>query len=222
MPTGVSSGNHYDFGHFDQCFGAGFPISTQHCQLPIASAAPATTTSFVMGVCTPQNCTEASQIQIFTRFMANAQLNVVTDQSLQCVARDKPNLDVQQWIVIALLIALGCLVVGSTLYEVVNTYRENKTSEILSAFSVFRNLDALLRIRHDPMPLECLNGIRVLSMLWILLYYSFTEYKRILAVFNPNYFQEVCVNCEPTSRANILMCTFSVSDNSWTHLCHSW
>lgn len=47
---------------------------------------------------------------------------------------------------------------------------------LLVIFSVYTNSRGLFAVRKSSNPLECLNGIRVLSMLWIMLLHTFTVY----------------------------------------------
>lgn len=188
-PGGSIVGNRYDFGHFDQCIDITVQDTyhPQYCHLGIENGVQ----SFTMGVCVPKSCSEASLLTIFSEFIKKADLALTEQQNLQCITRDKPDFDTLQWVTVSLLIVLAVFVLSSTLYDIVKAYQSRKASQILSAFSIFRNIENLFETRHEAAPLECLNGLRVLSMLWIILYYSFTEFRRIVAVYNPNYYNEV-------------------------------
>lgn len=50
------------------------------------------------------------------------------------------------------------------------------TIPVLVMFSVYTNGRDLFKVRQTSNSLECLNGIRVLSMMWIMLLHSFSVY----------------------------------------------
>lgn len=57
-------------------------------------------------------------------------------------------------------------------------------------FSVYTNADGLFKVRQTSNPLECLNGVRILSMLWFELFHIVTAYE-YGPLFNGKSFIEV-------------------------------
>lgn len=181
------SGNRYDLGHYDQCVKLAYPFTEgQHCQLPLRSAGLESNPIFVMGVCVPAVCRESTLIQIMTPFFEQVDFNVVTNSSLHCYTDETESYGVLQWTVVGLLIALGVGLLFSTLYDVVKHFESDTPSLILNSFSLYRNTNALFDQPKSPESMTCLNGIRVLSMAWIVLYHAYQEYDSNFVIYNPD------------------------------------
>ncbi|GLV35422.1 uncharacterized protein CBL_01428 [Carabus blaptoides fortunei] len=71
--------------------------------------------------------------------------------------------------------AIGCIMVLSTVYDLIIRYLQQKPAHIiLVAFSVRTNGEKLLAVSHNPDQLPCLHGIRFISMMWIIYGHRFT------------------------------------------------
>lgn len=195
VPTGLLSGNSYDFGHYDQCVDLAYQVAQdviegQHCQLPFSES----TRSFVMGVCIPAVCREETIYKIMVRFFENVELILTGGQSYYCTTGEVESYGPLQWTTVGLLIALGVGLLFSTVYDLINQYQLNTPSNILNSFSIYRNANALFGHPKHSTSMTCLNGIRVLSMAWIVLYHAYQEYDSTLAIYNRNDIEAVIKN----------------------------
>lgn len=78
----------------------------------------------------------------------------------------------QGWSFLQKVTLLILIIYGLVL--IISTYL-NYDSGLLAALSLKRNFSQLSSVRSNPNnPLECLNGIRVISMVWIVIHHCFT------------------------------------------------
>lgn len=70
---------------------------------------------------------------------------------------------------LSLLVLLACL---STTYDLL---KQSKPHKLLACFSVYSNSKTLFQISKGEGQMQCLNGIRALSMLWIVFFHTFTS-----------------------------------------------
>ncbi|XP_047991968.1 O-acyltransferase like protein-like isoform X2 [Leguminivora glycinivorella] len=66
---------------------------------------------------------------------------------------------------------IGCLTLASTAYELHHIFIKKATTkpdELRSCFSVYGNTDRLLTLASKPGALDCLDGVRTLSILWVI------------------------------------------------------
>lgn len=64
------------------------------------------------------------------------------------------------------------IIVFSTLYDTIMHYNKQpleKPNELLSAFSLLKNVKTLCAISDDEDQITCLHGIRSLSAIWVVL-----------------------------------------------------
>ncbi|XP_063709290.1 nose resistant to fluoxetine protein 6-like [Culicoides brevitarsis] len=195
MPAGLRSGNSVDFGHYDQCMEiqqeTSIPevqtIKTQHCQLPVRDLTIHKKTAFVMGICAPRSCRGEIVSKIMDAFLQENVKYEVTERDVKCTDGTKEEFGDFEWSVTGVFIALGVIVVISTFYDFVKKCQEEKGSSVLLSFSVYHNLDKLFYKPYGGREtFDCINGIRVLSMAWIVMLHCYGSVQYIPAIYNKN------------------------------------
>lgn len=160
----------------------------QHCQLPLRESGAPENPNFVMGVCIPAICRQETVYKIMNRFFSeNVQFELTAPGNYHCTVGDVEAYGALQWTEVGLLIALGVGLLFSTVYDLIKQYQLDTPSNIMNSFSIYRNANALFSHTQKPTsPMSCLNGIRVLSMAWIVLYHAYQEYDSTFAIYNRN------------------------------------
>ncbi|KAG0710143.1 Nose resistant to fluoxetine protein 6 [Chionoecetes opilio] len=131
------------------------------------------TTTYQYGTCMPDVCTETDlTISVNEKNLIGQDIFAVAMCSNEEPKVQFTNADVG---FMALVTFLVVLIVCSSLVDMYLTYIDNKTLrkgaiKYLLVFSAYTNLSKMLQINPDPSPdtITCLNGMRVLSMTWVL------------------------------------------------------
>lgn len=198
MPTGIYSGNNLDLGHYDQCYTTehdskstiiGY-IEPLYCQIRVQDASVTRNSSFAMAVCVPKSCSPTFMLRIMTEFLNNIDYKAVAvHKPLRCYDTQKEKFGVIQWITITLIIILIGLMITGTVYDLFYL-RKNKEEVqpnfLLKSFSVASNADKLMEVRHDKSgnTMECLNGLRVISIGYVVILHCFEYYGFTPAIYN--------------------------------------
>ncbi|KAL1509192.1 hypothetical protein ABEB36_003966 [Hypothenemus hampei] len=123
------------------------------------------------GICIPSGCETSDLDKIVSIF------NLTYPLPFECQTMDQANppLSAKAICVIVFFIIIICLMVLSTTYDVY-CRKNNKDPNylILVAFSVYTNGKKLFNYQQSKSELSCLNGIRVLSMLWVIVGHCFS------------------------------------------------
>ncbi|KAI8422373.1 hypothetical protein MSG28_006233 [Choristoneura fumiferana] len=133
----------------------------------IAHAVPMT-----LAVCIPRSC----RVEDVLSPLLDSSSVEFNYTNLMCrLPDDKPysGADIAAVVIFSIL---GCLTILSTGYELHHIFIKKETikpSEILSCFSVYSNTDRLMTINTKPGVLDCLDGIRSLSILWVIVGHTF-------------------------------------------------
>lgn len=143
-----------------------------------------------MSVCVPGICRESTISAVMEIFIANVNHLIDPSQPLRCTRGDKPQFGALEWTALAIFLIILILVIASTIYESTVLRRKSEPDQLFAAFSLHTNVNRLLRIGCDPGSLECLNGLRVVSTLWIVLLHSYDAYRFMPTVYNPNRVEE--------------------------------
>ncbi|XP_063538710.1 O-acyltransferase like protein-like [Cydia strobilella] len=120
--------------------------------------------SLTLAVCVPRSCKVADVLES----NYNVEFNY-TEQFCR-LPDDKPysGADITALVIFSIL---GCLTIASTAYELNHIFIKKATikpDELRSCFSVYNNTDRLLTLASKPGALDCLDGIRALSILWVI------------------------------------------------------
>ncbi|XP_057655917.1 nose resistant to fluoxetine protein 6-like [Diorhabda carinulata] len=125
--------------------------------------------------CLPSNCTENDIIKI----MNMSEFSGISVSDLVCQTMDEvyPELDRYALIGISVFSLLFGLTIISTLIDVYFVYiKKEELRPIYKSFSLYTNSGILLSIPNRSENLSCLDGMRVLSMLWVLWFHVFYHF----------------------------------------------
>ncbi|XP_001849838.2 nose resistant to fluoxetine protein 6 [Culex quinquefasciatus] len=177
IPSGLYYGNGFAIGNYEQCqrFSYG-QVNSYHCTL--SAAMPNSQLPIVaFGLCLPELCSPEFSLKLYGGHLLEQ--GVALLPVLNFCSRDagvKFNGALITAIVIFSIIA--GLVVASTVYEVVQILLKNPITVQYASFSLYRNIRSILHViprQKDPAKkmdtIECANGIRALSMIWIIVHH---------------------------------------------------
>ncbi|XP_030378336.1 nose resistant to fluoxetine protein 6 [Scaptodrosophila lebanonensis] len=179
LPSGLLYGHLVDMGNYESCLLGNTNSDTKYClasihfDMPLPSAA-LNSLSLRIGTCIPALCS-ARLLNIWLNDYVNwlmeqrtTQITTLVDESNCAVARKAPMTGLD-WFAVALLIFFGCLVLFSTILDY-----SNFPLPWLSAFALRPNLQQLQHIyRGSSNVVYCLNGIRCLTIIWIIFGHGF-------------------------------------------------
>jgi len=173
---GIYEGNVRWMGHYQECIGAiSSNITTQYCTtyfgpryVPVVRGIPIDV-SFAS--CFPETCS-AVDVNYVIGAMTSTRLNQL---QTNCPKVDK-TLDWFGYTFIVIASVCGLLNVLGTLYALTikkETKHERKIGSVLRCFSVLDNGRDLLSTKTPRGAIKVIDGIRVISTLWVLLGHSF-------------------------------------------------
>ncbi|XP_046748057.1 nose resistant to fluoxetine protein 6-like [Diprion similis] len=151
-----------------------------------------TTNKYEWTLCVPSTCTYREiQSKIVTsldplRVEGRVHVDVsMTENSCHTVETDVKKLDTADWIYVTLLILFAVITIVSTAFDLItrNKYqgkRKDVKQVVLTSFSFYTNGKALLNTKRNSDSIGCLDGLRFLSMCWII--YGHTYYFTIIGV----------------------------------------
>lgn len=130
-------------------------------------------------VCIPEICSPQLITAVFQSISQNILNGTLSGVKVSaCHVDKKPNLAPVDIFAIVLFSIFGGLMLMSTCYDCVTNYMERKPVPILMAFSVISNGRKLFMIntKKSANSIDCLTGIRVLSMVWVLHCHNYMFY----------------------------------------------
>lgn len=198
MPSGILSGNYVDLGHFDQCFASKFFSSrsktdssgAHYCQISVTEASGKRNTSFTMALCVPSVCSPQFVELIMNRFVKNVDYKLDLNIPTICPGGKPESFGPVQWVTISLCVVLLVLLISSTAYDLHAKKKDIEPNKLYTSFSVVTNLDKLLEIRQNRKGgqfFDCLDGIRVLAIGWVVLLHVYDYSEFMPAVYNRSF-----------------------------------
>uniref|UniRef100_A0A6P7H384 Nose resistant to fluoxetine protein 6-like n=1 Tax=Diabrotica virgifera virgifera TaxID=50390 RepID=A0A6P7H384_DIAVI len=134
-------------------------------------------------VCLPSNCSDADAGFI----MKKLQYSNTTIKSLMCQTKEEvyEPLDRNAYVGIVIIVLIAIVVFLATMYDLYcQKYTQERGKPGLVAFSVYTNGKKLLQTSNNrTSSLDCLDGIRVLSMIWVMTFHMYVKYIAV-PVFN--------------------------------------
>ncbi|XP_047985388.1 nose resistant to fluoxetine protein 6-like [Leguminivora glycinivorella] len=126
-----------------------------------------------VAVCLPRSCTTYEAIGRYTD-----RLNVSYSDQYCRLPGDKVFSTVD-YIGVVTIVILGTLTAISTTYDLYITFFLEKapaeTNKLLTSFSVYTNTRRLFTFSKSPGSIDCLDGMRSLSILWVVIGHTFTN-----------------------------------------------
>ncbi|XP_044739782.1 nose resistant to fluoxetine protein 6-like [Chrysoperla carnea] len=136
-------------------------------ELPETFAGPPTDSVLRWSICIPDGCTAEDIETHLNSYDKN--LNFTVKEEFCQAVESQPKLNSGDWTTIGILIALACVIFLSTCYDIfLHHTKKNPIHPLTIAFSWLTSFQKLIKINNNPDLLPCLNGIRVLSMFWII------------------------------------------------------
>lgn len=131
-----------------------------------------------LGVCVPQECSS----QELTTWLRPP------FRGLEILVECEPNAETSSILPMTTIIVVGLIIlvtIVSTVCEIFGFWHERDT--LINAFSMVRNAPALLNLNVMGRDLKCLDGIRSLTMFWLVIYHTFRSIEYFTpAIVNPD------------------------------------
>ncbi|XP_058444521.1 nose resistant to fluoxetine protein 6-like [Malaya genurostris] len=185
--VGIEHGNVFQLGHFDQCMGinglqqasiiAQFCLATvridgyqQRTLVSRKEPHPRNYSQVHWGLCVPASCSETDVAALLSKTTG---LRSVSIPAKGC-HRDRATVtSINDVIFLSVIFFFVLMVVLSTLYHLQSMYscratKENVYDQVFKSFSIVENLRKLGQDSKDDYGLGCINGIKALSMVFIL------------------------------------------------------
>ncbi|CAH1378595.1 unnamed protein product [Tenebrio molitor] len=190
FPSGLLAGNFYDLGNFDECLNVtSTEVLGKYClgTIPVDPNGLATAklgltkggqvrmlgndpqfSGLHFAACIPHKCTaeDATRTYLLTTF----------DEKYCYSKETQPKLDGGAIATITILSVFLLLVILSTSYDLYLYYKGFKPgSDITVAFSFFTNGRKLIKSTTNPEQMLCLNGMKAISMMWIVMAHEYVN-----------------------------------------------
>ncbi|XP_020803371.1 O-acyltransferase like protein-like [Drosophila serrata] len=194
-PSGYLSGNRVDMGNYDECLRVDGTISETHhikgkycfMDFPIAKwmgfdADNLSATNIRTAMCLPSSCSaetmEVFMKQLLQRLLGIGDLNnffFINEQS--CKTTESEPLDGLTIFTIVLLSIFCAVVTLCTLYDYFLCSDQDKLPRLVKVFSAratSRDLFTIVDAKSTPNVIQCLNGMRCMSLIWVILGHEYT------------------------------------------------
>ncbi|CAH0406839.1 unnamed protein product [Chilo suppressalis] len=140
----------------------------------VAEGNPLANIRFQLAVCLPKVCSPKTALQIITpSFFGNISIN----ENYCRLKNDKPWVAADT-VAIVIFSVIGLLTLLSTSYDLRHSVlleRDPKeASKLYTSFSVYTNSRKFFTFRPNPNALTCLDGIRSIAMIWVIVGHTFS------------------------------------------------
>ena len=194
--AGVLDGNIYANGAYDECLNIG-PGDTEYCTGSVSLIKGVTSPmTLVYSMCVPKGCT-TYDIMIALLEGTDAYL-FSNPTSTTCVSTKNPPYNAGAIVMITVCFVFVVLVIAATAFDyvvqllqeshtdiasisekapllaTVPTKKRIKIADIITAFSLLKVLPQILSTKQPPTAITSINGLRVISMFWVILCHTHT------------------------------------------------
>lgn len=193
FPSGIlHSPFPYDTGNYDEClkvdgkFCLGFRQIGNNSPSAWYSLEWRTGAGLHLSVCLPENCTTQDASVLYSKINISAE---------NCYTKKSFNEENNVYYTIAILSIFITVAVMSTIIEVFYYYKNpvKKLNKFLTAFSYLSNGKSFLATEKRPNQLTCVEGMRTISIMWILLSHAYgfklraphTDFSQISFFYKP-------------------------------------
>ncbi|GBP20422.1 Nose resistant to fluoxetine protein 6 [Eumeta japonica] len=166
VPRGILEGNLVDLGNYHQCLAIRQNIEdTPQSREILTSDVPMLSSMAVtVALCIPKACSTHQALSAVA-----ASLDFTEDYCR--LPGDKPTAPVD-YVAICVFSVIGALVLFSTCYDLLYVFLYKKDpkekSTLYICFSVYTNTQRLLTFKAGADSLDCLDGIRAISIIWVI------------------------------------------------------
>jgi len=147
-----------------------------------------------IGRCIPSTCTkrdlgESLKVVLMDLFEGVPEVESVVPIVLNCNSEDDTvTLEAADYIMIVVLVILGTLVLTGTVVDLCLQINEKLVSETLRLrflnFSAITNTKKIFNTQAHPESITCINGIRFISMSWVLMSHAYSSFQGMLPIDN--------------------------------------
>ena len=184
--SGIHRGNTYALGDYDGCLDVGerHEGTVKYCIVPISLVTKSVERSpimqFQVGMCVPLSCNKEKEYEdLLEETFKMASWHYIHVEASKPVCKSSHSVAYSSG-AIAVLIVCGLFVTAAvvgTIADLALTYtcvrlpfqKLKLLLDIITAFSFFKNIHAISTTKQPSSTISSLNGIRVLSILWIVL-----------------------------------------------------
>ncbi|EDW67403.1 uncharacterized protein Dvir_GJ24124 [Drosophila virilis] len=191
FPKGVIYGNLMDMGNYDECIGITKAIGDSHAikgkycfaGLSLAQLGIRIRTA----VCFPASCA-ATHMDTFLQQLLQKLLNIQITQPLvsedSCRTSDRePNDALTIFTIVLVSLLLACVIL-TTIYDYFYCEDQTQLPALIKIFSARANSRALFRLvepNSNPNVIDCLHGMRCMSLIWVIFGHQY-----LFALLAPN------------------------------------
>ncbi|XP_055370763.1 uncharacterized protein LOC129605190 [Condylostylus longicornis] len=214
LPAGIMSGHLREIGHFDQCLEYEHNFNStslqnlrgQYCtgvipldvitnslnlSIEIPPGPFPTMMGFQLGICVPDTCTPQKINEVWIRLLRLIGGEILSNETLihSCEINNKSiEFNAADYIGFIIFGLVAFFTLASTLYDYLIIKQGGRGNDLLIAFSVITNGEKLFKIstKKSPNVIECLNGLRCISIVWIVLGHSYATFSTI-SILNGQY-----------------------------------
>ncbi|XP_032291038.1 nose resistant to fluoxetine protein 6 [Drosophila virilis] len=164
-------------GNYDECVGINKAISDnyniqgKYCRAKLTLVAP--TTKLQVGICLPASCSAANMntfLKQLIKKLIGLNINTQFVSEDACRTSDREPFDGLTIFTIVLLSVLGAVAVLATICDYFLFEDQKQLPFLVKAFSIRANSRTLFRLvepNSNPNVIDCLHGMRCLSLIWV-------------------------------------------------------
>ncbi|XP_046738756.1 nose resistant to fluoxetine protein 6-like [Diprion similis] len=187
FPSGLMKGNFRDVGMYDECIEVNekykhVSIRGKHCMASLGSMSPKSSVvnsidlcRIFSSLCVPSSCNETHVEQIINATIAEtpgfSDLGLAASEA-SCTRVESNDWSAEELYTLIFFLAVAVVMIGCTICDLARRYKPTEASTLMDTFakfSLYTNALAVLSTKENSDTLQSIEGIRVLSMCWVIL-----------------------------------------------------